>query len=409
MRLVLISDTHFGDPDSTLVQRSGTSIQPGLRYQQFKQAAGAGNDYLVLVGDIFDFSVASYDEAYRCAQGFFQQIQKDNIAKRLLYLAGNHDADMWHILQHQRSVIKRLENHKLPTPFEHAISAILDDRTSSNLRSVVLDKITRHEGEEPYGGMFLDDITDPPTTFYFAYPNLYIATQDGSVLVTHGQYLEPYWAILGEMIPEIADKDIPPADIDMEEMVELNFPLNQLGCTGVGQAGILTTLVRKVEKEVAKKELNDIDGYFDRLITIIDEKAKLRCLAKLIVNCVLKGLKKKLLKGIGDMSETRYSEDFLDKPDVQKRFRNFYEQSLRDIDGINKRTGVRLPQPDKIIFGHTHQPIAWSDPLVPPDSVFSRPLKLYNMGGWLETGGKFCGAEVFIYESGKGFSSVSIR
>jgi hypothetical protein len=94
---------------------------------------------------------------------------------------------------------------------------------------------------------------------------------------------------------------------------------------------------------------------------------------------------------------------------VQQRFSNFYVQSLREIDDINKKTGIMLPPPEKIIFGHTHQPISWNSPLIPPGGVFPRPVKLYNTGGWLETGGKFCGAEVFIYETEKGFSSVNIK
>ena len=114
MKISIISDTHFGDENCTLVALQNGTVVNGPKYDKFKDAVGQGNDYLVLAGDILDFSVASYEEAYRSAQFFFKRIQEDNISKEIIYLAGNHDADIWHIIQHQRAVINRLQNTKLP-------------------------------------------------------------------------------------------------------------------------------------------------------------------------------------------------------------------------------------------------------------------------------------------------------
>jgi len=50
MKFVLISDTHFGDPEGTLIVRKG-------------RGAGTGNDYLILLGDVPDFAMECYDEA----------------------------------------------------------------------------------------------------------------------------------------------------------------------------------------------------------------------------------------------------------------------------------------------------------------------------------------------------------
>ena len=57
MRLVVISDTHFGDPMGTLIVENNGSYKPGEKFEQFSKAAGKNNDYLVLLGDIFDFSL----------------------------------------------------------------------------------------------------------------------------------------------------------------------------------------------------------------------------------------------------------------------------------------------------------------------------------------------------------------
>ena len=83
MRLAIISDTHFGDNNCTLVKNDtkGQRIVKGPKYNEFRDATGIGNDYLVLAGDIFDFSIASYEKSYAYARNFFKLIRDDNIAQ----------------------------------------------------------------------------------------------------------------------------------------------------------------------------------------------------------------------------------------------------------------------------------------------------------------------------------------
>ena len=71
MRFAIISDTHFGDDTCALVSKKDNKIVKGLKYDEFKNAAGQGNDYLILAGDILDFSITNYETAYRYAQFFF--------------------------------------------------------------------------------------------------------------------------------------------------------------------------------------------------------------------------------------------------------------------------------------------------------------------------------------------------
>ncbi|HJS75098.1 MAG TPA: hypothetical protein VJ921_12485, partial [Vicinamibacteria bacterium] len=69
MRVAVVSDTHFGDPLCTLVSpgKPGEDPSVGPAYEALARAVGSV-DYLVLLGDILDFSVASYADAYRqCA------------------------------------------------------------------------------------------------------------------------------------------------------------------------------------------------------------------------------------------------------------------------------------------------------------------------------------------------------
>ncbi len=80
MKFSIISDTHFGDDNCTLVRTAGGKTVTGDRYDAFKKAAGTGNDYLILVGDVFDFSIASYDKAYCSGAAFFRALRQDGVA-----------------------------------------------------------------------------------------------------------------------------------------------------------------------------------------------------------------------------------------------------------------------------------------------------------------------------------------
>ncbi len=415
MKISIISDTHFGQDTCTLVRKLGDSIVKGPKYDAFLKAVGTGNDYLVMVGDVLDYTIASYEYAYQYAQVFFQQIQRDGIARQIIYIAGNHDADIWHIVQQQRAVINRLLNGKLPVQFEHSVAGIIDDRQGSPHRGFTLNNVSAKTSELKYGGMFLDSITGTgsPTVFNFVFPSLYIVTDSESTIVTHGHYLEPYWSVLGELLMKIVSDDLDVKKIDSETMVELNFPFNQLGCTSIGHTGVLTSLARQIEQQVNDRDLSHIRKYLDRSITVIDNAADLGWIKKMIAHYAMKKIEEHMLGALKNSKNARYNADFISKQEVQDRFRRFYSACLLEIKAMNDAMNLGMPNPRRFVFGHTHQPIAWNDPQPPTletaSSAAPQTVTLYNTGGWLEEDGTFCGAEVFHYETGRGFSSVSIR
>lgn len=419
MKLSIISDTHFGDDSCLLVTNQGSSFVEGQKYKDLVDAAGKENDYLVLAGDVFDFSIKDYATAYAYGQYFFQRIKQDGIAKEVIYLAGNHDFDMWNTVQYQRSIIKRIgsspQQGKPFGEFQHSVAGIIDDRQASapGQRGLMLNGVTRNAGGQPYGGMFLDNISNPPTSFSFAYPNLYIVTDNESVLVTHGQYLELFWAIVREIGLKLAYDDLKVGEVDVEETVEMNFPLNQLACTGVGQAGVLTNVVRQVQLDVKGGRLGRVEKYLTRLKDEIDGLTHFGWIKEWIEDYLLGKAKDEVLNALGSIEQTRYSDEFIHKPAVKERFMRFYNSSRLELANINVKTNLAIPAPWRVIFGHTHQPIAWNDPDAPKlgtvSSSLLKPLVLSNAGGWIVEDNKFCGAEVFTYETGRGFGSVPIR
>ena len=162
MRIAVISDTHFGDPLCTLVI-NGHDGEPqlGPAYPALRKAVGKV-DYLILLGDILDFSVASYEKAYKQARVFFRAVQRD-MAQQIVYLPGNHDFDIWHTIEHQVNVINQLKQGELPRAFKWSVPAVIDDRRSNAEDKFLLPDVKPkpewHENQASYGNLFLDHIT----------------------------------------------------------------------------------------------------------------------------------------------------------------------------------------------------------------------------------------------------------
>ncbi len=419
MKLAIISDTHFGDPMGTLVSYdSNEKPVIGSKYSGFRDAAGKGNKYLILLGDIFDFSITSYSKAYEAGKVFFEQVKKDQIADEMIYTPGNHDADFWHTVEYEVNVIRRINKGKNPRDFRFSVPGFIDVRANSqNSNDLILPDVTEQDGAGPkYCGLFLDRITQDPTYFNFAYPNLYMVTDNESVLITHGQYFEQYWAFASEWVTKLAPEALEIGDqMDLKEMVGINFPLSQLAGSGIGQAGPFTKVVRKVQRDIKDSKLSDIKGYLDRLDNEIDRQTQYpwyKQYLEWIVDIISGWAKKRILGGLQTVESTRFDEEFIHKKEVQNRVKNFYKASQVEIHRLNKSYPLNIPQPDAIIFGHTHQSISWGDPNAPKTVVNNQSINLYNTGGWLNKmeDGKivFSGAEVFKYDSDNGFSSVRI-
>ena len=126
MRIVMISDTHFGDPMCTLVNHD--TLAPGKAYKNFTEKAGQENDYLVLLGDIIDFSIVGYAKAYTVAKAFFRLIKQDKIAKSIIYVPGNHDFEMWHTVECQINIIRQVREGRPPRQFHWSVPGLIEDR-----------------------------------------------------------------------------------------------------------------------------------------------------------------------------------------------------------------------------------------------------------------------------------------
>lgn len=436
MKLAVISDVHLGDPSSAMAGRSmpGGAVTLGSKYADFKDAIrnkfnGEPLDYLVLLGDVFDFSIAKYSVAYETGALFFNQIISDGLIREyrvsgsdkkhfgsIIYIPGNHDFDMWHTVEYQTNIINRMHQGKPVRPLKMSLPAFIDDRQGSPVRGFTLPHVSENAAYLPkYGDFFLDHLTRDHLYFSFGFPNLYLVTESGTIMMSHGQYLDSTWSCLGKWGLEIAKGDLhikDPNRLDLAEMVGMNLPTSQLLCSSVGQAGPLTEVVMTIEYAVKEKKQHLLDRYLDRLIHLL--VGGNRGICKSFFTWGLKLLKKrKLYPFLFRMQSARDNADYIKDKGVRSRLKDFYTSTLYELEELATAFSIDIPRPSRFISGHTHQPISWSDPA---DTEIRLPdgntLKLSNTGGWLHNmtdgGEKFCGAEIFFYETGAGISSVRI-
>ncbi|MGL1901296.1 MAG: metallophosphoesterase [Fibrobacterales bacterium] len=428
MKIAIVSDIHLGAPNCALAVCDDGSCRTASKYQEFKEALGTHNDYLIILGDLFDIAVRDYEKVYEISSFFFHRLHLDSIAKQIIYVPGNHDYSIWHTIEHQINVINRLANNKLPRQFKQSVPGLLDLRNDSTDHSLVLKGLRKDQGETPYGDIYLKNISSldspegpTPTVFNVAYPNLYLATDEGTVLLTHGQYFEPYWNLASEWLPKICKDDATVGDalenISMKEAVAINFPLSQLGSSGFGQAGIFTTVVRQLQEDVTAKDGSLIRSYIANLINSIHLDKSANCFKKAILwfskKYLIEFIQDKVTTAIKADHTTIYDELLNNDPTTSQRFTTFMNRSEDELsEFLSEENKEEIPNHiSKLVFGHTHMPIPMGDPKYHFQSN-SGTVAFSNTGGWIYEdtlpGSPFCGAEVIHYESGKGFKNTTV-
>ena len=411
MKLAVLSDLHLGDPICALIKQTDTCIETTEYYEKLKSAVGTDNDYLIILGDLFDIAVRDYEDVYTAAAHFFECLKRDNIAKEIIYVPGNHDYSIWHTLEHQINVIDRMQKKELPRQFKQNVPGLLDLRSNSSSQHFRLQGVSRKAGEHPYGDIYLKNVNllnnpdfTEPTFFNIAYPNLYLVTDEGSYLFTHGQYFESFWNLASEWLPKVAanDPEFGPAlkNMTLKESIAVNFPLGQLGSSGFGQAGILTDLVRKVQNDVTSKNGSLINEYVKNLIEAMElgkgERWFKRFLIWLLKPFIIDIIQGKITKAVRAYHSSIYQELKEQIPVVLNRFVSYTEKSQQELAQFLSEEHIPLENGTlkALYFGHTHMPLPLQE--IFSYSVNGTTIPICNTGGWVNIpdgdSTKFCGA-----------------
>ena len=119
-----------------------------------------------------------------------------------------------------------------------------------------------------------------------------------------------------------------------------------------------------------------------------------------------------ILDQIASATKVRYNKEYFELPEVQERFLDYYSACLAEVEDLGKLYNIHIPEPDKIIFGHIHEPIFQEHP-IKMVSGLGKSIELYNTGGWLRKPNKleksYNGSVVFSLESKIGIVSKLLK
>lgn len=389
-----ISDVHIGDESSRMAL--GKVFNPNgayskLKDQIFKFTGNAPLDYLILDGDILDFSINPIDDSIRTARPFFMQLQRDNIAKQIVYIPGNHDKQIWDGIQWNTSIIGSMLKFANPGSFRRIQPGIIDLAANSEIE---LPGVTKGS-DGNYGDVFMKGLfqsADNSVPISVVYPNLYIKRSSDTILVTHGHMFEMAWVLFSELFQGISPV---PDTIDLKNLEELNVPITSLICTGVGSGGAVSELFYMIEKESYKNETATLKKTLDTVIPRLEKIIELPWYLESLDNIGLNALRKYAFSAAMKAKDSRGNADFLKGEKDLKRFFTYFYATLAEMNQYG------LGKPDKFLYGHTHIPTPASDPFNLGDALPG--VSFYNTGGWLNDSP----AELFLIDDGR-FQSVTL-
>ena len=352
MKIGVISDTHLGNPGSGLMDGedlTGTYEELRLAIRAFSGKKPL--DFLVLNGDIMDFSASPIEESLIAARPFFRGIYRDKLARQLIYIPGNHDKRIWNAVEWETNVIGKLNRHENPRAARRTQPGIIDTRAGT----IKLPGVSRVPGKRRFGGLFLEGLFEEGSILpiLVTYPNLYVKTPEDLIMITHGHMMDLAWVLASE-------------------------------------------LFYRIKKEARQGRSKELKRAMNGLIPVLDRMIPLG-LFEFLDNALLQGLKMlAVFIANNRIRDPRYNKGYFADPERKKRFSRFFAAACREAALLG------LAPPGKMIYGHTHEisPAAVPVPCEGLEELKGEDLLMYTTGGWLSDGPGDAGI-LFIEGTGK--------
>lgn len=364
----VISDLHLGEDNSVLTYEK-TKDKHSLVDKLIDKIREVSNrpggkriPELVLLGDIFDLSLAPFAEALDNVRKFINQICEAELFDTITYVPGNHDHHIWiQIMEHEIFIRNIAERESIPVPYP---------------------RVT--QPGKPWRNTFLDGLLPPHAsnvTLQVAYPNRILGLAGARrIVLHHGHFCERIWTLLSRIFESI----LPTTTI--EELEAFNSPLTEKIWYGLGQAGSVSALMERVYENAQVGKFDGLYEVIDALMEGLDRwDGKIDdgwrtdatdWLSKHAIRKVVKSVLEKYVRrkqaGAAGASEAR-----------GKTVAN--DEELREGVNLYLSKYVKIRDGEKFIFGHTHR----HEPAQPFSIDGGRTIEIANTGGWVvEPGGR---------------------
>lgn len=349
MRALVLSDTHFG-------AWTGDDL---LRHDEHLARLAPeldDVDEVVFLGDLFDFLFGTVEQAFAAADGFFSLLRERLQGKRFVFLAGNHD-------------------HHLVT---RAAEDLLELRIATGGTATELGDEVRRRG---YFLRFLERRLEG-VEVDVRYP----AYEFGGVLMTHGHYLDPHARSAGSLTSRALTRALwaiaaggreDPRTVDDYESVttlltELLYTIAQLPHGTAAQRNVYD----------AARRAGELAGSVGTPLATVR-----RALAKVAgggrAAAAAHGHRHHYLRALAAERDRRASE----RPPVHDLARSYtvarvvrptdpQETAVEAFAQVARNLGWDS-HTDRIVFAHTHQPLAGVSAQAGP------PVRYWNTGSWI--------------------------
>ncbi len=445
-RMVVLSDLHLGDPGSvfhcTTKDSQGNEVWVGpdlMRLKNSLSELGVNEenraDYMVLAGDVLDFSIESFGKAYSVARRFFTALRQLKVAREIIYIPGNHDKDVWDSVQKEVNVFMRLKRKKAADPcdFTHEQPGIIDLSPGKD-GLLKLPGVNYAEGRKKikaYGKLFLEglfrkDEGVKPLFVSVVYPNLYVVLPDGRwIMVTHGHFFQLAWVFITEVFGELlvrrehgreGQKDSQKRTLKWLE--QCNIPTNALICTGLGQGGPSSRLIRDIQQEAReedpkKRKMTEFRNVLETFLKWADKRLVLSIPAEWGQDAAFWFAKKAIWKEVKEVKSHRSKTFLQDNKGLVKKFLDATHSRMTAMNEDYKEKEDVIPDnlqkyPDWVIFGHTHEATSVRKPEIlylTDSSGPARQISFVNTGSCLR--GKT--AEMTLIDERGNLSSVTVK
>jgi 3',5'-cyclic AMP phosphodiesterase CpdA len=412
IRIAVVSDLHLGADAAALVKpvsgsgRARSYAVDGPQVDAFKRAVGEV-DYLVLLGDVFDLSMVSFEEAWEATGLFLRELT--GLTSSIVYVPGNHDFTMWHYLEQDINVTNRIRAGGNPRPFRYSVPGVIDGAASSAAGACRLVGVWANAAGDYDGGYFAPLWSGPGRQFFVAYPNVYVLNGHGSpTLLTHGQYFDPLWSMLGALCLACADRYLPNAvdgEYTLSEFVQVNMPFSILDSSAIGQAGIFADLAQQITEDVSSGRFAKVEDIKAKALRLIDDKLKFDGW----FSRVKEWGSDKVLAWVSDKIDDKIEAL---KTESARRYNAHYvkdrKAEIQDYLRISQRDFAALPGGapgafERLIFGHTHVPTVESEVArhqFRGNADAPATTRCQNTGGWIRGGGGDYSATAAILDGG---------
>lgn len=337
---------------------------------------------LVLVGDALELALASTHEALMAFELFVKEMlikENEPLFDKIIFIPGNHDHHLWEATRETRYAENPpYDDDGLLLPFKHTSLMLCKSEKENNPDNLCADFFLSHLLKNGR----IKGLTNK-ISIVTAYPNFALEKNNRCIIMTHGHYIEPLYCAMSELDQRLFPKRIKPKSI--EDLERQNFAWIDFFWSSMGRQGEVGEDVERIyyslnnPKELRKMLVNlaescipDETGFIGNILSSYLSDKAIEWLIKIIVErerCSHDGyLSNEAADGLYEYMNKYVTQQYMQEAGIVAK-------GVIDLETT-------------LIFGHTHSPFCLSapsleDPLTEKFNGFSKPLDIYNTGGWV--------------------------